>query len=99
MLRLEELLTGWDLRKCVESVLWCGLLESLGSSSALLWSKALLSSCRDGTIVSGDSLGMVKFWDSRTCTQLSSFQAHGADVLCMTIGPVIHLCFSPFINH
>jgi WD40 repeat protein len=42
----------------------------------------------DGTIVSGDSLGSVKFWDTRTCTQLYSFQAHGADVLCMTISPV-----------
>jgi U3 small nucleolar RNA-associated protein 4 len=42
----------------------------------------------DGTIVSGDSLGAVKFWDSNTCTQLQSFQAHGADVLCLTIGPV-----------
>jgi hypothetical protein len=31
---------------------------------------------------------MVKFWDSRTCTQLQSFQGHGADVLCLTISPV-----------
>lgn len=38
--------------------------------------------------MSGDSLGMVKFWDSRTCTQLQSFQGHGADVLCLAIGPV-----------
>lgn len=43
---------------------------------------------RDGTIISGDSLGMVKFWDSRTCTQLQSFSSHGADVLCLTVGPV-----------
>ena len=42
----------------------------------------------DGTIVSGDSMGIVKFWDPRTCTQLSSFQAHGADVLCLSVGPV-----------
>ena len=42
----------------------------------------------DGTIVSGDSTGIVKFWDSRTCTQLGTFQAHGADVLCLSIGPV-----------
>lgn len=42
----------------------------------------------DGTIVSGDSMGIVKFWDSKTCTQLSSFQAHGADVLCLSISPV-----------
>lgn len=48
----------------------------------------ILFNHRDGTIVSGDSLGTVKFWDSKTCTQLYSFQAHGADVLCMTIAPV-----------
>jgi U3 small nucleolar RNA-associated protein 4 len=47
----------------------------------------------DGTIVSGDSLGMVKFWDSRTATQLQSFQAHGADVLCLTVGPVRFFIF------
>lgn len=44
-------------------------------------------SLRDGTIVSGDSLGMVKFWDSVTCTQLQTFTAHGADVLALAIGP------------
>lgn len=42
---------------------------------------------RDGTIVSGDSMGMVKFWDHITCTQLQSFTAHGADVLSLAIGP------------
>jgi U3 small nucleolar RNA-associated protein 4 len=31
---------------------------------------------------------MVKFWDSRTCTQLQSFQGHGADILCLAISPV-----------
>jgi U3 small nucleolar RNA-associated protein 4 len=49
----------------------------------------------DGTIVSGDSLGMVKFWDSRTCTQLQSFRAHNADVLCLAIGPVSSLLSLP----
>jgi U3 small nucleolar RNA-associated protein 4 len=44
----------------------------------------------DGTIVSGDSMGIVKFWDSKTCTQLSTFQAHGADVLCLSVSPVSH---------
>ena len=42
---------------------------------------------RDSTIVSGDSLGMVKFWDSVTCTQLQTFTAHEADVLALAIGP------------
>ncbi|KAL5495652.1 UTP4 [Sanghuangporus weigelae] len=50
----------------------------------LVWAVGVLA---DGTIVSGDSLGIVKFWDSRTCTQLHSFSAHGADVLCIAINP------------
>ena len=50
-----------------------------------------LNARSDGTIVSGDSMGIVKFWDSKTCTQMSTFQAHGADVLCLCISPV-----SPF---
>lgn len=56
---------------------------------------AILSNChhslsfffRDGTVISGDSLGVVKFWDSMTCTQIHGFTAHGADVLCLVIGP------------
>ncbi|KAI0082243.1 WD40 repeat-like protein [Panus rudis PR-1116 ss-1] len=50
----------------------------------LVWAVGVLG---DGTIISGDSLGMVKFWDSRTCTQIHSFPAHGADVLCLAISP------------
>ncbi|KAF5368316.1 hypothetical protein D9758_002360 [Tetrapyrgos nigripes] len=65
------------------------MLDKMGTDKirgerTLVWTVTTLG---DGTIVSGDSLGMVKFWDSRTCTQLQSFQAHGADVLCLTVGP------------
>ncbi|EAU93462.1 U3 small nucleolar RNA-associated protein 4 [Coprinopsis cinerea okayama7 len=65
------------------------VLERMGTDKirgerTLVWSVGVLG---DGTIVSGDSMGMVKFWDSRTCTQLQSFQAHNADVLCLTISP------------
>ncbi|KAJ7492841.1 WD40-repeat-containing domain protein [Mycena latifolia] len=58
--------------------------DKIRGERTLVWSVGVLG---DGTIVSGDSLGTVKFWDSRTCTQLQSFQAHGADVLCLTIDP------------
>ncbi|KAJ7225739.1 WD40-repeat-containing domain protein [Mycena pura] len=58
--------------------------DRIRGERTLVWSVGVLG---DGTIVSGDSLGMVKFWDSRTCTQLQSFQGHGADVLCLTIDP------------
>ncbi|CAA7264711.1 unnamed protein product [Cyclocybe aegerita] len=59
-------------------------VDKLRGERTLVWTVGALG---DGTIISGDSLGMVKFWDSRTCTQLYSFQAHGADVLCMAISP------------
>lgn len=32
-------------------------------------------------------MGMVKFWDAVTCTQLQTFTPHGADVLCLAINP------------
>ncbi|KAF9480459.1 WD40 repeat-like protein [Pholiota conissans] len=59
-------------------------VDKIRGERTLVWTVGVLG---DGTIISGDSLGNVKFWDSRTCTQLYSFNAHGADVLCMTISP------------
>jgi WD40 repeat protein len=48
----------------------------------------------DGTIVTGDSLGCVRFWDAVANTQMHSFQAHDADVLCLTVGSVsVYLMF------
>nr|GAT47880.1 predicted protein [Mycena chlorophos] len=58
--------------------------DKVRGERTLVWAVSVLG---DGTIISGDSMGLVKFWDSRTCTQLQSFQAHGADVLCLTIDP------------
>ncbi|KAI9512662.1 WD40 repeat-like protein [Russula earlei] len=57
--------------------------DKIRGERTLVWTVAVLG---DGVIISGDSLGMVKFWDSQTCTQLQSFEAHGADVLCLAIG-------------
>ncbi|KAF9647486.1 WD40 repeat-like protein [Thelephora ganbajun] len=61
----------------------------------LVWSVCVLG---DGTIVSGDSMGIVKFWDSRTCTQLSTFQAHGADVLCLCTSPEGNTVYSSGVD-
>ncbi|KAI0824120.1 WD40 repeat-like protein [Trametes gibbosa] len=58
--------------------------DKIRGERTLVWAVGVLG---DGTIVSGDSMGNVKFWDSKTCTQLQSFQGHAADVLCLTIGP------------
>ncbi|KAI0359174.1 WD40 repeat-like protein [Trametes cingulata] len=58
--------------------------DKIRGERTLVWAVGVLG---NGTIVSGDSMGNVKFWDSKTCTQLHSFQGHAADVLCLTIGP------------
>ncbi|TFK23110.1 U3 small nucleolar RNA-associated protein 4 [Coprinopsis marcescibilis] len=91
----DEWVDSWLVTGCSDSSLrkWDvktgQLLERMGTDKVrgertLVWSVGVLG---DGTIVSGDSMGVVKFWDSRTCTQLQSFQAHNADVLCLAISP------------
>ncbi|KAJ3795815.1 WD40-repeat-containing domain protein [Lentinula aff. detonsa] len=91
----DEWFDSWLVTGCSDSSLrkWDAatgrMLDRMGTDKirgerTLVWAVAALG---DGTIVSGDSLGMVKFWDSRTCTQVQSFKSHGADVLCLTVGP------------
>ncbi|KXS18495.1 WD40 repeat-like protein [Gonapodya prolifera JEL478] len=47
----------------------------------LVWALTVLP---DGTVVSGDSMGTVTFWDARTGTVIQRFpKAHFADVLCV----------------
>ncbi|KAI9445451.1 WD40 repeat-like protein [Lactarius indigo] len=91
----DEWQDSWVVAGCSDSSLrkwdvYSGrILDRMGTDKVkgertLVWAVGVLG---DGTIISGDSLGMVKFWDSRTCTQLQSFEAHGADVLCLVVGP------------
>ncbi|KAF8922314.1 WD40-repeat-containing domain protein [Mucidula mucida] len=70
-------------------------VDKMRGERTLVWTVCVLG---DGTIVSGDSLGMVKFWDSKTCTQLQSFQGHGADVLCLTISPEGSVVYSSGVD-
>ncbi|KAH9049447.1 WD40 repeat-like protein [Lactarius hengduanensis] len=90
----DEWQDSWIVAGCSDSSLrkWDvssgRILDRMGTDKVkgertLVWAVGVLG---DGTIISGDSLGMVKFWDSRTCTQLQSFEAHGADVLCLVVG-------------
>lgn len=60
-------------------------VERVPGEDTLVWSVKILSS---GDIVSGDSLGHVKFWDGATTTMIQSFNSHGADVLCLAVGRV-----------
>ncbi|KAJ3183700.1 U3 small nucleolar RNA-associated protein [Gaertneriomyces sp. JEL0708] len=47
----------------------------------LIWDLTVL---KDSTIVTGDSMGHVSFWDWKTGTLKQSIKAHDADVLCLT---------------
>lgn len=60
-------------------------LDALKGEQTVVWSLAVFA---DGTFVSGDSMGNVKFWDGIMGTQIRSFKAHRADVLCLTPGAV-----------
>ena len=83
---------GTDKLRGERTLVWT--VGIIGSVTQIVFLSIPELNCRnssDGTIISGDSLGMVKFWDARTCTQLQSFQAHNADVLCLTIGPVSNI--------
>lgn len=60
-------------------------VDQLKGEQTVVWAVAVLA---DGTIVSGDSMGNVKFWDGEMGTQSQSFRTHKADVLCLTVGSV-----------
>lgn len=64
------------------------MLPKARSEQTIVWSVAVLP---DHTLVTGDSLGFVTFYDAATKVPLPEgrFQVHdkGADVLCLTVGP------------
>ncbi|KAG8843287.1 U3 small nucleolar RNA-associated protein [Tulasnella sp. 330] len=77
----DSRLRRWDFnsRRVVAQLLTDKLR---GIQKTLVWAVGVL---RDGTIVSGDSMGLVNFWDVKTSTQFKSIRAHDADVLCLAI--------------
>uniref|UniRef100_A0A672PYF8 U3 small nucleolar RNA-associated protein 4 homolog n=1 Tax=Sinocyclocheilus grahami TaxID=75366 RepID=A0A672PYF8_SINGR len=52
------------------------------SKECVVWSVVYLS---DGTIVSGDSVGMVKLWDDQTGTLIKSHNVTKCDVLALSV--------------
>ena len=64
--------------------------DRMGREQTLVWAVGVFS---NHAIISGDSMGNVKFWDGNMGTQLCSIRAHRADVLCLAIGPASALIF------
>ena len=62
-----------------------------GPSEILVWSVKCLP---NGTIVSGDSTGEVRFWDSRTFTVLQRIKSHRVDILDLAVSADGHTVFS-----
>jgi U3 small nucleolar RNA-associated protein 4 len=52
-----------------------------GPAAILVWAIHCLP---DGTVVTGDSTGEIKFWDFRTCTLSQRIKSHRADILTLT---------------
>lgn len=52
----------------------------------LVWAVKVAS---DGTIVSGDSTGSLKIWESRFWSLKQSFQVHKSDILCLAFDNVM----------
>ncbi|KAF9346676.1 U3 small nucleolar RNA-associated protein [Mortierella sp. AD094] len=70
-------------------------VDRVSGEDTLVWSVKILS---NGTVASGDSLGHVKFWDGESTTMIQSFNAHGADVLCLAAGKDGNTVFSSGVD-
>ncbi|KAF9427540.1 U3 small nucleolar RNA-associated protein [Podila epigama] len=57
-------------------------VERIPGEDTLVWAVKVLP---NGNIVSGDSMGHVKFWDGESNTLIQSFISHSADVLCLAV--------------
>ena len=53
---------------------------------------------RDGTIVSGDSLATISFWDPRTCTMTQYIKSHASDILALTSNEAGTVIFSAGVD-
>ncbi|KAJ5667133.1 hypothetical protein N7507_002997 [Penicillium longicatenatum] len=72
-IRLFDIRSGQQLR-----TISLGKGPTGGSKELLVWSVKCLP---DGTIVSGDSAGEIRFWDAKNYSLIQRIQSHLADVL------------------
>ncbi|KAJ3250685.1 U3 small nucleolar RNA-associated protein 4 [Chytriomyces hyalinus] len=70
-------------------------VDTRSGEDTLVWTLAYLS---DGTLVAGDSLGTVSFWDMSSFTLMRALKAHLADVLCLAVGKDPSVVFSSGVD-
>ena len=68
-----------------------GTAPAGGPKEIIVWSVKCTS---DGTIVSGDSTGTVRFWDGKTYALLQRIQSHQADILDLAVSADGNCVFS-----
>ncbi|KAJ5920873.1 hypothetical protein N7466_009199 [Penicillium verhagenii] len=76
-IRLFDIRSGQQLR-----TISLGKGPTGGSKELLVWSVKCLP---DGTIVSGDSAGEIRFWDAKNYSLVQRIQSHLADVLDVAV--------------
>ena len=65
-------------------------------NDTIVWSLKVLS---DHTLISGDSLGHVQFWDGYTGSLISSFSQHTADVVALEFNEKENIVFASGVDH
>ncbi|CAG8487478.1 2874_t:CDS:10 [Acaulospora morrowiae] len=70
-------------------------VDTLKKKDTIVWAINVL---RNGTIVSGDSLGHVCFWDEKVGVMQQKFNAHDADVLCLASNQEGTIVFSSGVD-
>jgi len=70
----------WDVEDRHGRIIASMKSDKANGQDTLIWSVIVLN---DNTIVSGDSLGCVKFWHRKHHALIQSFKLHEADVLCL----------------
>lgn len=66
--------------------------------ATLVWTVAVVKRAKGDLIVSGDSTGSVKFWDTTHFALNQSFKVHEADVLCLAVDAAGDAVFSAGVD-
>ncbi|KAI8381572.1 quinon protein alcohol dehydrogenase-like superfamily [Radiomyces spectabilis] len=89
----DSALRKWDV--ATGRVIQRMTVDKLRKVATLVWSVVVTA---NNTIISGDSLGNLMFWDAEQGTMKQSFRAHGADILSVVASKDGRLVFSAGVD-